>query len=560
MGKEEISVIINRTTSLREFEKGMAELVNEIRTKATPFPNDTAAKRKARVERSRRDKFFFAATYFPHYIQLADEFKEVWKDPAAQVDWVKAGFAPIHQEFFGWTELKNEFVLLAAFRESAKDTLLGKIDVVHKIVFEGCWFIPVIAFSHDHASTKVVPIKLEFENNERLKSDFGEMKGIIKWGEDEFITSNNRKVKAYGRDESLRGQEHQGHRPDWIIMNDLEDPTKTTNPALIRKYVESIRQDILKSVNSPRWGAILLCNYVSKQSVVHELMTGEYTAHYKKPIFRALVINERKTAQDRDLAHQCRLKKLGDGWKSAWEFRHPTVRLLEEQKNDPETFGAEMMMIPKDRKNQKFKDTDFKYYTSEQLARAEIVSYTAIDPSAKEASDYKAIITLGVSRSSKFLEIYVVNAWIQQLSVDALLEETYRDFETTRSKIIGVEMIGFASLLEREYRRLMKEKGKPLPIHPIEKVDNKEARIEGLVPLIRSGIIKFNPEQGDQGLLIRQFKGFPSKIQVARGGIGDDGPDALALCVRLIQDFPHGTEMEYETGQEREAVFAPGAY
>jgi predicted phage terminase large subunit-like protein len=557
-------------TSQREFEKQWSDLINQIRTKATAFPRDSIEKREARKKRARTDKFYFAAMYFPHYIQLDEKYlRSVLKipeksplliPPDAEIDWVKAGFSPDHKKFFELTELRNKFTILAAYRESSKDTLLSKIDVIHKMIFEEIWYAVVVAFSHEHAATKVIPVRLEFENNERLKNDFGELKGSIKWEEDEIIISNGRKLKAFGRDESLRGEENFGHRPDWILPNDIEDPTKTTNPALILKYVDSIRQDVLKSVNSPRWGAILLCNYVSKQSIVHELLTGENTSHFDKQIFRALVPNEKRTDEDREIARQARLHKFPDGWKSAWEFRHPTLRLLQEQKDDPDTFDAEMMMRPKDRKSKKFKDTDFKYYTQQQIAGIEMIYYTMIDPSAKEAGDYKAITTLGAPIKSKEFRLYVINAWIQQASIDAMIEETYRDFELHRQKLIGVEMISFASLLEREYMRLMKEKKKPLPIYKIEHVDPKDAVIESLVPLVRSGIILFDTQQGDQALLIRQLKAFPDRTPVARGGIGDDGPDALGKCVRLVQDFPYGIGVDYQTVEKRQAAFGRGAY
>ena len=54
----------------REFDTQFGELVSRIQKKATPFPNDTTERRISRVERAKADKFFFAATYFPHYIEL----------------------------------------------------------------------------------------------------------------------------------------------------------------------------------------------------------------------------------------------------------------------------------------------------------------------------------------------------------------------------------------------------------------------------------------------------------------------------------------------------------
>jgi predicted phage terminase large subunit-like protein len=550
--------------SQRDFEKQFSKLVESIRTQATPFPKDTTEKKIARVKRAKADKFYYAATYFPHYIQLNEELPEVVKlrkgDSSVVLNWVKAGFAECHADFFAQTELRNKFSILAAFRESAKDTLLGKIDPLHKLFCEEAWFIPIIAYSTDHAETKVIPLKLEIENNERLKNDFGDLKGVVKWEQNEFITKNGRKVQGFGMDVPLRGQENFGHRPDYIILNDIEDPTKTFNHGLCQQNVERIRQDKLKSVNSPRWGAIYLCNYISKQSITYELMTGENTGHFIKKIYPALVPNMKLTQEEQQLAREAKKHGFVDLLKSNWEFRHPTMRLLQEQKDDPDTFDCEMMQRPRDRKNKKFKDTDFRFYADSEVRNIEMAAWTFIDPSAKAAGDYKAIITLGMPVKAEMFQLYVLAASIQQESIDWLLEETYQHHTRYKSKVVGVEMISFASLLEREYQRLMKKKGTYLPIHKVERVENKDAKIESLVPLIRSGLIKFNPQQGDQALLIRQLKGFPDKTPVSRGGIGDDGPDAMAECVKLVQDFPHGEKVEYKSVVKRQAVFAEGAF
>jgi hypothetical protein len=344
-----------------------------------------------------------------------------------------------------------------------------------------------------------------------------------------------------------------------MIINDVFDPTKQSNPSIISKYVESIKQDVLKSANSPRWGAVMLGNYVSKQSVEHELAINAPKLGYGLNIFRALIINLKKTEKEREIAHQCRLKKLPDLERSVWEFRHPTIRLLEEKNADPETFDAEMMMRPKDKKNAKFKDDDFKYYSPEILKKIELVCYTFGDPSVKVASDYKALITLGVPKQ-KFFESLVIDAWIQQASIDDMLEETFRQFKTYKSKVVGIEGIGFAMLLEREYLRLMMKYG-PMPLVMVEKVQNKQGKIESDVPDIRSGRVKFNQSQGDQALLIRQYRGFPDQTPVSRGGIGDDGPDALHECKRLIQIYPPGSgPVGYVSGQKREARFKKGAF
>lgn len=550
-----------KATSQKIFEKEFSRLIEDIQRQATPFINDSTLKKEARRKRSAVDPFFFAATYFPHYIIVADEYKDIWKDPSKKIDWVNAGFAECHDDFFKIAQLRNRLELLFAFRESAKDTLIAKIETIRKIVTKEIWYHTHSAFSEDHATSKVIPIKLEFEHNERLISDYGNLVGSTKWEENEFITSTGVKVKAFGRDMTMRGTENFGHRPDWMIINDVFDPTKQSNPSIISKYVESIKQDVLKSANSPRWGAVMLGNYVSKQSVEHELAINAAKLGYGLNIFRALIINLKKTEKEREIAHQCRLKKLPKLERSVWEFRHPTIRLLEEKNADTETFDSEMMMRPKDKKNAKFKDSDFKYYSRNDLKFKELVTYSFLDPSAKKANDYKAKITLGVPKEGKYFQIYVIDAWIRQDSVDAMLEESFEGHRIYNEKIAGVEMIGFAALLERDYRRLEKEKGYGLPILPIESVENKDAKIESLVGPIRRGIILFDQTQGDQALLIRQFKAFPDKTPVKAGGLGDDGPDALYECWKLIQQYPAGTSaVGYKSGQKREARFKKGAF
>jgi predicted phage terminase large subunit-like protein len=546
--------------TLIQFDKDYSKLIESIRTQATPFPRDSIEKRLARTARARSDEMFFAAIYFPHYIELADGYQDIWKDPDAKIDWVKAGFATYHPTFFDLCKLRNQFNLLAGHRESAKDTLIGKIDVLYKLFCEICWLIEIVAYSDAKAETKVMPIRAEIENNIRLKNDFGDIKGLVKWEQGEFITRDGRKVRSSGIDVPMRGEENAGHRVDWLMLNDIDDPTKSFNSGICTRDTMSIKQDKLEAVNSKCWGGIYLFNYISKQSIGHELMTGKNTAHFGKHIFRSLIANEKKTVEDIAIARMCREKGFDDNLKSAWEHRHPTLKLLQKKKQDSDTFDPEWMMHPRDNGSKIFKDADFKFYFRKDINLAKCICYTMVDPSVKDSGDYKPVITAAVPMESETLQILIWDAWIRQGTVDAMLEETFRQHKEYQSKIVGVEMIGFAALLQREYQRMMKKKGYALPLHQIESVTNKDARIESLAPLVKQGIILFDKNQDDQDLLMRQFKGFPDKTQVSNGGIGDDGPDCTQQLVKLIEDFPAGLHFDYESVEKRQVMFDEGAY
>lgn len=552
-------------TTTKEFEREFGELLARIQRQTTPFPSNIS-QQESRKKRAGIDKFFFAVTYFPHYVEVKEEYRECWKDPSKNYDWVDAGFAGVHVEFFKVANLMKTFSILAAFRESAKDTLLGKIDVIHKLVTDDPeqmrWFPTVMAMTQGKAEAKIIPIKLELESNARLRQDFGDLVGNTKWEMDHFMLKNGRAMKSYGRDQGMRGEENFGHRPDHPILNDINDPTKPDSPSQVQKFVDSVKADILPSVNSPRWSALYLCNYTVKGDIVDALMTWKYTKHYNKKIFRALVPNPMETKLERAIAKQCRDAGFPDREMSAWEARHPTLGLLQERKNDPETFDCERMMRPRNRKDQKFKDHYFKFHTREMLQARTYVQYTAVDPSAKDAGDYKAIITMGVApREDGSLHMPIRRAWIQQDSIDEMLEMTYRQMKDFRSKLVAVETGGQQILFKREYMRLMKRLG-PLPFMEIDtEGESKISRVERLVPYVKEGIITFDSEDPDQELLIRQFKAFPFGGEVSKGGLGDDGPDACEMDLRLIMDHRFAGEVRYETVQRREMRFAgEGAY
>lgn len=541
----------------KDFERQYKTLIESIHENARAFPDDSTERRLARKKRARVDKFFFASIYFPHIIQLAEGYQDVWRKPEAEIDWVKAGFAAVHQQFWSIADTLNRLSILAAFRESAKDTLLGTIDVLHKLLYEDRWFIPYICKSEDIAESKVVPLRIELEENQRIVGDFGEQKGAIEWEYGSFITRTGRCVRGYGRTQSLRGQVSFSHRPDHLILNDIEDPILDRNAQLVDVFVQSIRGDKLRAVNRPRWSGTFLCNWVSSNSITNELLKGQHTEHFSKVIIPALALNPKRTAEQKSRAAECREAGFTDSYMSNWEFRHPTLELLREQREDPITFDSEMMMRPKSPKDQKFKE--FRYYTREQAA-APGLTFTYIDPSATDAGDYKALVTLKLGSNGDMMRILVMRASIQQQSVDWLMNETFAHFDAFHPRLVGVETNGFAALLEREYQRQMKTRGYPLPIHKVTTTTNKNARIESLVPLVSSGIVLFDPQDSDQELLLRELSAFPNGGNVRSGGLGDDGPDALAGCIELIQRFPRGGGVHYESLAKRRARFKEGTW
>ena len=54
----------------REFDLKAAQILEAMRTEATPFADDSDEKRKKRIARAGVDRFFFFKTYLPHYFTM----------------------------------------------------------------------------------------------------------------------------------------------------------------------------------------------------------------------------------------------------------------------------------------------------------------------------------------------------------------------------------------------------------------------------------------------------------------------------------------------------------
>lgn len=59
-----------QTITEKKFDLEIEELRDLIRESVSPFEGDTPAKKKARIERARKDKEFFFHTYLPHYFEI----------------------------------------------------------------------------------------------------------------------------------------------------------------------------------------------------------------------------------------------------------------------------------------------------------------------------------------------------------------------------------------------------------------------------------------------------------------------------------------------------------
>ena len=125
--------------------------------------------------------------------------------------------------------------------------------------------------------------------------------------------------------------------------------------------------------------------------------------------------------------------------------------------------------------------------------------------------------------------MYVLDAFIRRCSLEQLVRAVVLRQRRFGYHVFGVEDNLFQRLLLEHFTRAAREEGVILPLKGVTHRLPKHVRLSGLSPLVERGLVRFRPEQGDQGELIEQLLHFPSP------NVHDDGPDALEGAVSLLK-------------------------
>jgi predicted phage terminase large subunit-like protein len=502
--------------SKKEIQQQIARVRARMKAEAKPFDDTSAAARAERIRRSKEDDFYFFKTYIPHYFTTeAAEF---------------------HEEIIELTKVQDEPVVIAAPREHAKSTLCTFAVPVADICLERKHFIIIISDTEDLAADFNVFIQLELQENERIRADFGDLKGY-KWEAKDFTTRNGIRVKARGRGQRLRGIRNRQYRPDRVIVDDFENDKNVKNPKLIKEAVDWILTAVLGSL-AEGYSFMMIGTVLAKKSVLTWFLNAKddgSTGSPEQPLYITRIY-----------------KAIKDDGEPLWPAKWPIERLLKKKRQiGTINFNKEFQNDPRDEEGL-FRQEWFKYYAPEEIVGKPLAIYDAGDASVgkNESADYRAFIKVGRATDGT---IYVLDADIKKRSVDSFVTTAYLRQKEQPALVIGIETNSFQAVLIILFNREAEKMGRHLPIKEIDNTVNKEIRITRLSPLVERGVIRFRKHHSDQDLLIEQLIYFPSTT------VNDDGPDALEMAVSLAEMYA-GAPVKYTTVKGRRFKGQRGAY
>lgn len=466
---------------------------------------ETSVEKRRRITRLQSNYAAFCEYYFPHFLQLRD------KTTGEVIRTIHN--APFHNE--AARKVKTSANLKAVFmwpRGHAKST--------HMDIFLPLWlmfqpkrlisFMVVVGKSEDAADRLLGDIQAELEYNQRIIADFGEQKPASgNWQDGEFKAACGVKFLACGRGQSPRGLRDREARPDYIVIDDLDDDELCRNDKRVHDLTDWVKEALFGSLDVGRGRFIMVGNLISKNSVLFNIANTK-GVHLSK--ITAIDKNGEPVWKEKWTKEEAQAYRDFVGYR-AWEkemMHNPIV--------DGTIFRAEWIRYKRMPKLDKY---DM------------LVCYT--DPSFKSttSNDYKACRLWGKVGT----ELHLIDCFVRQATVSEMVRWLYDLYERTRDTA-SVQFFMEANFMQDvildEFATEGELRGYQLPIMPDKrKKPDKIQRIEAVSPLWERGFVFYNERKKDDADM---QVGIEQTLALERGSrVHDDAPDADEGAIWMLQ-------------------------
>jgi hypothetical protein len=475
----------------RQIERGVA--VGDV---------ESPGQKGARIKRLLSDYNAFVRYYFP---KLASCDCAEW-----QLEWVRRLTAD--RRFYGVQEWP---------RGHAK-TFTSAIMVPMWLMARGeLKMMALIGRNENMATMSMLDLMTQLEQNQRYVDDFGPQVSEADWKPWQFTTRGGVRFVAFGLGQNPRGTRNEHQRPDYILVDDVDDEKHVGNRRLVSQAVDKLEAAVYGTMDMGRGRFVIAGNRIHNDGVLARFAakaTGD------GPIYHSRVTALMVGPDGREVP--------------AW----PQKYTVEEVKQT-------MAMMSRRKARQEYlnePDVDGQVFHESQIVHVEralseprdgMLCY--IDPSYTKNGDYKAAVLL--SRHGR--QYHVHEVYCRRSEVRALVAWVYRLAERLRDRhrcdfyLDGSAQQGGTWKKEFEHYG-QSERGWVLPLVVDQRETrgrkaNKIKRIAEMAAYFERKEVSFATSlesQDDFIELKRQLLGFTGARNQA-----DDGPDALESALSLLR-------------------------
>jgi len=477
-----------------------SSLKEQIKVNTLLDPN----KKLERINEQKSDFHYFRSTYFPHYYTLEGKSK-------LQEE--------LEERYYKIIDIFKPFGLrfaIAAPRGFGKSTDVSIVFPIWCIVNNFKHFITIFSDAIELAETLVEAIKVELEDNERLKQDFPEATGIGKvWKIGELVSKNNVKIKAYGSGKRVRGVKHGTYRPDLTIIDDLENDTNVRSRKQRDKLEEWLDEAVenLGSVDDSM-DILYIGTILHRDSVLARKLKLQF---WNPIIFRALssyptnmplweeytkIYKYEGDTQARN--YYLENKELMDkGAVLLWDAVNLESIMRKRAKN-PKAFQKEQQNNPNS-ENQKFDSSKFIKISHTQMPKLDYI-FMAVDAKGdSEQGDFCGRVAGGLSLATQ--KLYIFYSKQARIKGKPVVDAVVKDLKNMNIYMLGGDKNGGFYMLRDWIKSTCFLENVKVPLMKFaHHTSNKEDRMGELEFPLDDGDIIF---VGDHPELFNQMDDFP---------------------------------------------------
>jgi phage terminase large subunit-like protein len=434
--------------------------------------------------------------------------------------YVKYELANFHEEIFRITQdSENKLACIVAFRGSGKSTLITTSYTLWSILGrENKKFVLVICQTKAQAKQHMMNLRSELENNKLLQSDLGpfQEESDLEWASSSLVFSNtNSRITIASIDQSIRGIRHLEHRPELIILDDIEDVQSVKTLDSRDKTFDWFTREIIP-LGDLNTRVIIVGNLLHQDSLVSRI---------KKKIEKNEVKGIYKEYPLIDMNGVC-----------LWPGKFPIMESLEDFKKtiiSPTSWQREYLLLNVADEDQVIKPEWIQYYDELPKNRG---SYShiimAVDPaiSDSEKADFTGIVFgLVTSVGLSHYQLHILpNPINERMDFPSLIQRIKNLNEELKKTVYGtvkvvVESVGYQEAITQQLVRegLNGCKG-------VKTTINKRSRLSIISHRIKNGDIRF-PKVGAEKL-INQIVNFGNEPH-------DDLMDAFTICAQKYSEI-----------------------
>lgn len=462
--------------------------------------NQSPGEKQARKRKAMSSYQYFFETYFAHYCDNGT-----------------TPCAPFHIE--AAHKIKENPIITAflIWHRGAAKSVHSTLGYPMWLMLQGeMKFMVLMGFNEKKANRLLSDIQAELQNNQLLIADFGQMFSYGDWSKGSFITADGTAFEAISIMQDPSGLRNGAHRPDYVIVDDVDNAMKSRNKEWVHHVCGNITGSLAEGMSKDKQRFVVAQNYKVKKGILYQLLS-KLKDSPETYISLVPAVNPDGTPTWNRYT------------KEYWEKKKAKI-------NDDRVWNGEYMHNPTEG-GTVFNGEWYVWNICPKLEEFESVTVHC-DLSYTNGGDYKAIAVIG-KKDRKF---YLVELFGRRCDIQvavAWLYDYYKKY-LTNVRCLNMYYEGTAAqkkIYGDEFNEEGDKRGWYLPIMAdMNVVGNKYDRIEKLTRYYKEGRLIFNAKynganDSEWEEMLNQFENFEMGSTYP-----DDIPDAIAMCMNRAND------------------------